>query len=322
MTSSLPPEILAVFERFITTEYVTIDARGQPIAWPVTPYFDAEDECIDVSTGLGYPKKADDAAANPHVALLFSDPTGSGLTDAPMVLMQGTAVVDDRDLDANRKRYGRESTVKLPATRSMAPPEPLKRFFAWYYTRIYVHVRPERIYVWPRADLGAEPQLFDAHIEEVRSGHNEEPLAEHAPPEGGGLAWDPRLDELGSTYPTAVLTFVAPDGFPFAVRVPVRADAAARVVRFDADPVGAPFDAGLACLTAHAHAPDFSWQRNFQVRGDLAQEPGGWVLRPHRVVGGFELPPGSMLQRYRLNARKIVRFARVAHRRQHERVAR
>jgi len=322
MTSSLPPEILAVFERFITTEYVTIDARGQPIAWPVTPYFDADEGCIDVTTGLGYPKKADDAATNPHVALLFSDPTGSGLNDAPMVLVQGTAVVDDRDLDANRERYGRESLVKLPATRAMAPPEPLKRFFSWYYTRIYVHVRPERIYVWPRANLGAEPQLYDAHIEEVRSGHNEEPLEGHAPPAGGGLAWDPRLDELGRTYPSAVLAFVAPDGFPFAVRVPVRADAAAGVVRFDADPVGAPFDAGLACLTAHAHAPDFTWQRNFQVRGDLVHDPDGWVLRPQRVVGGFELPPGSMVARYRLNARKIARFARVAHRRQRDRVAR
>ena len=33
---------------------------------------------IDVTTGLGYPKKANDAAANPKVALLFSEPTGSG----------------------------------------------------------------------------------------------------------------------------------------------------------------------------------------------------------------------------------------------------
>ena len=78
MTALLPPEIQQVFDRFITTEYTTVDRRGQPISWPVTPYYRPGDTCIDVTTGLGYPKKAKDARANPKVALLFSDPTGSG----------------------------------------------------------------------------------------------------------------------------------------------------------------------------------------------------------------------------------------------------
>jgi hypothetical protein len=77
-----------------------------------------------VTTGLGYPKKADDAARNPKVALLFSDPTGSGLEAPPAVLVQGTAAVDDRDLEANRERYGRESAEKLPAVPDMLPPRP------------------------------------------------------------------------------------------------------------------------------------------------------------------------------------------------------
>src|SRR4051794_38065260 len=91
MTATLPGQLREVFSRFITTEYVTVDRRGQPIAWPVTPYHHPEEGCIDVTTGLGYPKKARDAEANPQVALLFSDPLGSGLADAPMVLGQGTA---------------------------------------------------------------------------------------------------------------------------------------------------------------------------------------------------------------------------------------
>ena len=44
-----------------------------------------------------------------------------------MVLVQGTAEVDDRDLEANRRRYQRESLEKLPATASMHPPDPIKR---------------------------------------------------------------------------------------------------------------------------------------------------------------------------------------------------
>ena len=69
----------------------------KPITWPVTPYYRPGDPCIDVTTGLGYPKKADDARANPLVSLLFSDPTGSGLQDPPIVLVQGSADVDDRE---------------------------------------------------------------------------------------------------------------------------------------------------------------------------------------------------------------------------------
>jgi len=108
--------VQSVFDRFITTEFTTVDAAGQPITWPVTPYYRPGDPCVDVTTGLGYPKKAEDARANPRVSLLFSDPTGSGLESAPMVLVQGTARVEDSDLEANRARYERESAEKLPAT--------------------------------------------------------------------------------------------------------------------------------------------------------------------------------------------------------------
>ncbi len=107
-----------MFDRFITTEYTTIDRAGQPITWPVTPYYQPGAGAIDVTTGIGYPKKADDAAANPHVALLFSDPTGCGMEDPPMVLVQGTAKVDDADLDANAQRYQREALEKLRPRRS------------------------------------------------------------------------------------------------------------------------------------------------------------------------------------------------------------
>lgn len=311
MTASLPSDVQAVFERFITTEFTTIDRLGQPITWPVTPYYTPGAPCIDVTTGLGYPKKAHDAGANPLVALLFSDPTGSGLQSPPMVLVQGSAQVDDRDLAHNRERYARESRQKLPATAKLQPPERLKRFLAWYYTRIYIHVRPERVYVWPGGD--GEPQLYDAHMEEVRSGHSEEPARFHANPRGGTSSWDPRLGELGTRYPTAVLSLVSPDGFPFAIRTPVALDAANRWIRLQAIPSSVPLQPGLACLTAHGHAEQFSWQKNFQVRGDLEHLEGEWVLVPRRLVGGFEIPRSRRLA-LRVNAGRAKRFRRTAKR--------
>jgi hypothetical protein len=305
--------VQAVFDRFVACELTTIDRRGQPITWPVTPYYRPGAPCIDVTTGLGYPKKANDASANPLVALLFSDPTGSGLQDPPMVLVQGSAEVDDRDLEANRERYARESLEKLPGTAKLQPPEAFKRFLSWYYTRIYIHIRPERVYVWPSGATALEPQLYDARIEEVRSGRSEEPARYHSDPEGGTSTWHPRIAELGRRHPTAVLSLVSPDGFPFAVRVPVRVDEAARWIRIEGEPTGIPFQPGLACLAAHEHGDGFTWQQNFQVRGDLESLDGSWALIPRKIVGGFEMPK-SRIAMVRANLSKISRFRRTAKR--------
>jgi hypothetical protein len=74
-----------------------------------------------------------------------------------------------------------------------------------------------------------------------------------------------------------------------------------------------PLEPGLACLTAHEHHPEFKWQRNFQVRGDLVREGDAWSLVPHRLVGGFELP-ASALARYRENFSKMLRMRKRAKR--------
>ena len=302
-----------MFEHFVTTELTTIDRLGQPITWPVTPYYSPGGPCVDVTTGLGYPKKANDARANPLVALLFSDPTGSGLDRPPTVLVQGTAEVDDRDLETNRRRYAQESVQKLPGIKPLTPPQAVQRRLGWYYTRIYIRIRPERVYVWPAGNGQAEPELYGSHMEEVHSGHSEEPDRFRADPRGGTSTWHPRLRELGGIFPTAVLSFVSPDGFPFAVRVPVRVDQASRWIRIEREPAGVPLRPGLACLTAHVHAETFSWQQNFQVRGDLVVQEDSWVLVPRRLVGGFEIP-SSKVAALRLNARKAMRFRRTARR--------
>jgi hypothetical protein len=318
VTKSLPTEIQSVFARFLTTEYTTIDHDRQPITWPVTPYYEPGEPYIDVSTALGTPKKADDAAANPHVALLFSEPTGSGLSDPPMVLVQGIADVDDQDLRANRDRYLRESLEKLPGTAKRQPPEVIRRLGVvdWYYERIYVHVHPRRVYVWWGGRTSAKPEVFGEAPPEVQPGHGEKPDPAAIVQGGGDGLRDPRIEQLGVLFPTAVLSIVGTDGFPCSVRLPIRVDAARRRIWIEREPVGMPLAPGRACLTAHAHVEDPSskfWQRNFQIRGDLARSDGGWVLVPRRLVGGFEVSawmPATLAR----NVRKIARFRRTARR--------
>jgi pyridoxamine 5'-phosphate oxidase-like protein len=317
MTSTLPQEVRDAFDRFVTCEFTTIDASKQPITWPVTPYYRHGAATIDVTTGVGYPKKADDAARHPSVGLLFSDPTGSGLESPIRVLVQGTAEIDDDDLDANAERYFRESVEKLPATRGMHPPKPLRRLLNWYYARIYIRVRPERVFVWRDGEITSEPEILDAHLEEVRSGHVEEPSEDHGNAAGGGVAWDERMEKLAE-HETGVLSWLGPDGFPIAVRVPFRVDRAERVMRVEAEPASLPVLEGRGCLTVHRHAPDFAWQNNMQVRGDLVRSAEGWRLLPHRLVGGFELPEGR-IRRNRDFVRKGFRFYRTYRSRMRER---
>src|SRR5262245_58045962 len=182
MTSTLPQDVRDAFDRFVTCEFTTVAANKQPITWPVTPYYEQGGATIDVTTGLGYPKKADDARAHPSVSLLFSDPTGSGVESGIAVLVHGTATVDDEDLKANADRYLRESGEKLPATKRMQPPKPLRPVFNFYYARMYIKIRPERVFVWSDGDVTGEPDVHDAHLEEVRSGHSEEPPEAHGAP--------------------------------------------------------------------------------------------------------------------------------------------
>jgi hypothetical protein len=236
VTASLPLEVQQVFDRFLITAYTTVDRRGQPVCWPATPSYEPGAPCIDVRTAPGDRDHAADARDNPKVALLFAEPAGSGMDDPPQVLVQGTAKVTDGD--------------------------------------DVVRVRPERVYVWPGGDATREPQLFDAHMEEVRSGHDEEPAGEHAAAEGGSAAWDERIDELAGDV-EAILSLVAPDGFPFSVRLPIAVDGPARRLRIAAGVLGVPVQVGLACVTA---------KDRFQVRGDLVEEAGVWVVVPHQTV--------------------------------------
>jgi hypothetical protein len=154
-------------------------------------------------------------------------------------------------------------------------------------------------------------------MEEVRSGHSEEPDEDHGRADASEPIWDERLDQLSARSETAVLSWLAPDGFPLSVRLPVRPDRAERAISLLATPEGIPMTEGRACLTAHRHAPDFTWQWNFQVRGHLVRDGSAWKLVPRKLIGGFEVPD-SAAGRYREFLRRAVPFYRKARRRRRQ----
>jgi hypothetical protein len=142
-----------------------------------------------------------------------------------------------------------------------------------------VRVRPERVYHWPDGNLDAEPELYDAHLEEVRASHNQEPEHPHHGPVGAGTAWPDRLGAIGALErATGVLAVVGPDDFPFAVQVPITVEPDARRVRIDADPVGAPVEPGPAALLV------VDGDGELLVRGDLLEDGGVLTLHPRDHV--------------------------------------
>ena len=124
-------------------------------------------------------------------------------------------------------RRTRSATCASPARscrrrRRCTRPSRLRDLFNWYYARLYIQVRPERVFVWPDGDLAKEPTIHDAHLEEVRSGHIEEPARSTARQSAGSPVWDDRMGFLGE-HETGVLSWMGPDGFPIAIRVPFTA---------------------------------------------------------------------------------------------------
>src|SRR5215217_1744329 len=89
----LPPDVETMLKECYTCEFTTVNSKGQPMTWPSVPYYNTEEGRIVIAVSIAFPIKAYNARKHPQVSMLFSDPTGSGLTDPPAVLVQGEATV-------------------------------------------------------------------------------------------------------------------------------------------------------------------------------------------------------------------------------------
>lgn len=310
-----PAELHNVFARFMTAEYGSLTRQGRPVTYPIAPYVDSAGGTLDFSTGLAYPAKAERARRTPRVALLFSDPTGSGLDRPPVVLVQGLARVRDADLQANTDRYLRWSQAKTPDAYRMMPAALLRRI-AWYLARIWVEVTPTRLWWWPEGRLDQQPQQWAALP--GRSAPPSDPA-----PSGPALAaWKPgpsdwragmayAIQQLGSP----VVTMRDHDGYPLPLRTR-RAQMQGDAVAIEL-PAGAPaFADGPACLTFHHHPEIFTGQQHMVFTGQISQAGAGAVVTVERQLGDWSLGTTplqtiwSFLRHGRVLARRVEAEAR------------
>jgi hypothetical protein len=151
----VPPEVDAVFREVRTCEFTTLAKDNTPITWPTVALYEPNRGRFVITTSIGLPHKAFNVRRTPKVAMLYSDPTGSGLATPPAVLVQGEAVCPDQivtqgeELDA----LGRLVMVRQPVAARYSA-NPLTRWLMdWYLMRLLIYVTPRRIRWWPQGDV-------------------------------------------------------------------------------------------------------------------------------------------------------------------------
>jgi hypothetical protein len=244
-------------------EFVTLASDGSPVCWPLTP--DLEGGRLVFSTGYVYPGKARNAHRDPRVAVLYSDPTASGRTDAdPLVLVQGRCDVLDQDLQANTERYVAQHIRTASPLAPMLRIPMLRQLMAGYMTRIWMEVVPERERSWPRT--GRPP----ASLVACRP-------ATYTP--GPALDLPDQVRSWVSRYPRPpVLSFVDATGWPAATRVA----ATMGRDRVLLDRTVACVEGAPVSLTFHQLTGNYRSNDAFLVRGHL---DASGALVPERIVG-------------------------------------
>jgi hypothetical protein len=269
----LAPELRPVVDAYRTCELLTVTRAGLPIAWP-TVAMPRPDGTFLITTSIALPQKAYNVRRDPRVALLFSDPTASGLQEPPQVLVQGDATCPDEIVTSPLPRADlwRRLMERQPMNRRYGATALGRRLFDWYYLRLLITVRPEAVTARPPQPAG-------------------EPLATRAEARGAGDdAFGLALRRLPG-FSSAVLAAFDGTGRPTLARLRPRPDAAAR--RFVLDlPADADLRPGPASLLCHSHDDKLWTLRSFVVAGELAAGADGWTLAPSRhVPGGDRMGP-------------------------------
>ncbi|MFF3677418.1 pyridoxamine 5'-phosphate oxidase family protein [Streptomyces sp. NPDC002120] len=138
-----------VLDAYRTCEFVTLGRNGAPLVWP-TAVVRREDGTLLLTTSLAFAQKALNVRHDGRVALLFSDPTGSGMDRAPQVFVSGRAHCPDTIMTSpeGAEEYWRRLFERQPHSRSYLK-HPMRPMMSWYYLRLLITVKPERVSVRP-----------------------------------------------------------------------------------------------------------------------------------------------------------------------------
>ena len=249
-------DLVATLEAYRTCELATLGSDGTPMAWPTSGIV-CGDGTFLLTTSLAYPQKAFNVRRDARVALLFSDPTASGLEQAEQILVRGDAVCPDDvhtdpvgDLEAFWQRI-----FKLQPESRRYLDWPLTRLTDFYFMRLLIRITPTEITSRPLPTTG---------------------------PAGSGAAGTGLIGgDVLASYSSVVLS--ARDGAGAIMMVRTTVEPTAEGYRVTV-PGGVAVAEGPASLLVHRHDDKLSKLHNASVRGVLTADGDGWLLRPDRLV--------------------------------------
>lgn len=291
-TAAAPSDLRTLVDDYRTCELATLTRRGLPMAWPTAPLVEAGTGRITITTSIALPQKAYNVRRDPRVAVLFSDPTGSGRRDLPQVLVRGTAVCPDeiRTSPTGLEEYWSRLYERQPSSGDGSGNAVSRRLMDWYHFRLVITVTPTSVEVLP-------------------------PLAEQGVPERAPVrtrpAPDPgdRLRQRLPGFGSAVLAWPVEGEPPVMRRVALAPDASAG--RFSVASLGGGLpDAGPASVLLHRHDDRLGDLQLEAAAGRVEHGEEGTTFRPERVVPvpGADGSPLGMLRTVRDLRRAARRY--------------
>ena len=283
----------SVLDAYRTCEFATIARDGTPLAWPASP-FRRPDGTLLVTTSIALAQKALNVRRDGRVALLFSDPTGSGQDSPAQIFIRGTAVCPPELVTspAGLEEYWSMLFWRQPSSRAYTLPG-IRLLTDWYYIRMLITVTPQSVTERPAGSATRPGQALPPGSPE---------LAE---------SWK-RADEAGlagarelAGYRTAVLAAREADGGVALARVvPQPVDGGYAV----AAEGGTVLASGPASLLVHRHNDKLAQVRFALVRGQITPSAaaGDWLFTPDRLVR----PAGSPLRFLRDSRASAARYLR------------
>ncbi|WP_338704261.1 pyridoxamine 5'-phosphate oxidase family protein (plasmid) [Streptomyces sp. Q6] len=256
----LDSALAKIVDAYRTCEFATLARDGTPITWPTAP-LRRDDDTFLVTTSIAFAQKALNVRRDSRVALLFSEPTGSGWDGAEQVFISGTAICPEEIVTSpsGDEAYWSMLFDRQPDSRHYVD-LPTRWLMDWYYLRLLITITPTAVTVRPPLSV----QSADRHS-----------------------AVDVRLPLPGADilarFPTAVLGARDACGAPLLMRTPVQTTPEGFLVETAAD---CEVVAGPASLLVHRHDDRLAGLYNALVRGELRRsgDDDGWLLVPHRVV--------------------------------------
>ena len=160
----LPDTVTSVIHRILTAEVSTVGKDGTPVTWPVCVQFREERGDFLLSTSIGNPGKIFNLRRDNRISLSYSEPTGSGLANPPLVVVQGRATLDDtvRTAFDGYEDYWVDNVMGPQPNSKLFSSNPLMRWYMdVYYMRVYITVSPVRICWWPRGNYSQDMQSIE-----------------------------------------------------------------------------------------------------------------------------------------------------------------